>query len=172
MQKLNLYDISTEIEALSILMVDELGEITEASEELESYIENLLSSKTDGCAEYIRKLDDKVLNAKSRIDDLKKIAITTEKIKSNFINYIHLCMTKADKTEISGDLHTIRKRKPAKVLVIEDDKNIPLDFVETITIPETTEIKINKVELKKHLKDNKIEGVYLKDSDKKSIIIK
>lgn len=165
MKNLNLYEISTEFEALTELLEAEQGEVTESYAELEQQVQALLLDKTDGLVSYVQKLQDDIEVAKAhikRIQEWKKVRENTiERLKS----YTAECMTKIDKKKVQGTLGEVAVRKPVKQVQVDDERLIPAEYLKVVTT-------VDKVKLGKALKDGEeIEGARLMDG-KKSVQFK
>lgn len=156
---LSLYGITEEIQKLEVMLIDEQGEITEESENLTARVNELLSNKTDGCVGFVDQQKDLITAAKSRIAHLRDFISVRENSLTRFNEYVKTCLEQSGRDSFQGKLYQVKLRKPSKVLVIEDDGNVPPEFVtiETIT-------KINKTDLKKAIKaGTEIKGVTLAD---------
>lgn len=167
MSNLSLYDISTEFEALREMLENDGGEVTQDNEALEVYIQNLLTTKTDGCVQYIESQEDLINLAKEKITRLKNFIDSKENTIERFKNYVMSCMDRMQIKEVTGKLCQIKERKPSKVVVVEDQDKIPAEFV---TVEVVT--KVDKNKLKKAISEGaKIEGASLVDG-KRSLMFK
>jgi hypothetical protein len=164
---LSLYGITNEIEALGSMLMDDEGEITEDHEELEAAIMNALTTKADGCVGFVQREKDLIIAAKARIEGLRDFIKVHENRMAAFDRNVAQCMKLLGHSKLKGITSTITIRKPSKVLFIEDQKFVPNQF---LTVK--SEVKVDKAELKKFVKDNEVKGVRLVDSEKISIIYK
>jgi predicted nucleic acid-binding Zn-ribbon protein len=165
MSDLSLYAITEEFQKLNQLLVQNQGEIDENQELILAELNELLQKKTDGVVGYQKKLKDQILIAKARRDEISDYVKALEKRKESFESYIYDCLENAD--HFSGELHKIKRRKPAKVLKITDKDKIPFEFLEIVK-----ETKVLQSEIKKQLRSGaSIDGAELVDSNKKSITI-
>lgn len=157
---LSLYSITSETEILNEMLSQDMGEIDESYEQLYSSLQNLLSSKTDACVGYIKKEEDLIQIAKNKIKELKELIAAKEKKIERFKEYVCVCLDKLNKSAFEGTLYQIKKRKPSKVLVIDDENEVPPEFIEVVK-----QIKINKSDLIKSVKNGDIvsDKIYLKD---------
>jgi len=167
MSNLSLYELTSEVEALTQMLEQDEGEVTTTSEQLEVYIQNLLVTKVEGCVAYIDQQEDLIKLAKEKIDRLRAFASSKENAIERFKGYILSCMDRMEVDELKGKINSIKKRKPSKICVIESEEKIPAIYktIEVIT-------KVDKMKLKKDMTDGtKIEGACLVDG-KRSLIIK
>ena len=163
----SLYEITQEFDALEEMLSYDEGEVSESHEQLEGYIDELLSKKTNGLIEYVRREQDRIALAKKRISELRDFT-TIQQNKIERINeYVAMCMTRLGKSKIGSDMGSITLRKPTKIVQINNEEKVPSQFKTIETI-----VKIDKVSLKKALKESGIEGCELVDSQKKSLIYK
>ena len=164
---LTLYGITEEMEALEQLLEMDEGEIKEDWERLEGELLKLLNGKVDATCGYVQKLKDMVEAAKAqkkRLDDFIK---SKENKIDRLGEYVQFCLEKTGRDKFTGELYEMKVRKPSKVLLIDDEKNIPLEFTESIQT-----IKIDKASLKKWVQaGNAAEGIRLVDG-KKSVMFK
>lgn len=160
MSDLSLYAITDEIEKLNLMLELDEGEFNESYENLYTEIHELLTKKTDGCVGYIKKQEDLILLAKNKIKELKELIAAKEKKIERFKEYVCVCLDKLNKSAFEGTLYQIKKRKPSKVLVIDDENEVPPEFIEVVK-----QIKINKSDLIKSVKNGDIvsDKIYLKD---------
>ncbi len=141
---LTLYGISEEMEALEEILEQDHGEVTEEYEELENQILTFLNSKVDGCVGVINRKKDLITLAKEQKRKLDSFIKKHDNGINKFSEYVETCLTKTNQKSFNGNLHTIKMRKPTKVVEIYDEKRIPAEFIEVV---HTT--KILKSEIKK-----------------------
>lgn len=153
MKKINLYEIGDELEAMGELMIADGGEVTEESEELMNYVQKLISGKTDGCVEYINRLDDELAMIDKRVADIAQHRLIVEKKKANFISYLEMCMNKMKVKKIQGMKHRMTMKKGSIKTTIFDEDKIPDEYKVKTVIPEKTEVKIPLKGLKEALQN-------------------
>lgn len=164
--KINLYQITQEIEAFTELIAMDAGEISETSEQLERQMEHLLATKTEGCINFVEREKDLIAIADEKIKALQEFKRKKKASIDRFQNYVGDCLERTGREAFESDLYKVKFRKPSKVLEVEDEKNVPVEFVviETIT-------KIDRVGLKKAVKNGLlVDGISLQDG-KKSLIM-
>lgn len=168
MSNLSLYAMTQEIEALNeIFEKMDAGEINETGEELQNYINELVVNKVDACVEFVNSKDELIELAKSRIVKLREFISIQENAASRFEEYVTMCMDKMGVESIKGKLCEIKKRKPSKVLLIEDENKVPAQFTTVETI-----VKIDKNAIKESIKSGlTYDGISLVDG-KKSLSFK
>lgn len=166
MGKISLYQITEEFKALDELLEQEGGEISDASEELESSIAQLLTSKVDACVEYRIQEKDLIELAKQRIKQLQDFVKTKENKVKRYDEYIITCLERLDTKKVEGQLHSISIRKPSVSVNILDQDKIPAEYVTVETV-----IKIDKNKIRKALEDAPVEGATLV-SEKKSLTVR
>lgn len=159
--RISLYDITEEIKALDEILIQDQGEVTESFDELQGFITDLLSKKTDGCVNYIQSLEDNIIAAESRIKELKHFIDSRKSIIENFKKYINLCMDKTDCEKFVGEFYSIKKTKPRKIVNITDINKIDMEY---LVIPETPQTTVDKKALLSYLKSGgECEGASLID---------
>ena len=167
MTKINLYEITQELDALNQLFEMEQGEVTDELQDLEEYISKTLVHKADNLVDYVRSRKDRISLAKERINQLRELIRIEENGLERLDGYVANCMTRLDKKKIEGFISSITLRKPSKRVEIIDELALP---AELITIKQ--EKVIDKRELLKMLKEFPVEGAKLVESKKPSIIYK
>lgn len=145
---LSLYGITEELNALEEILMDEGGEITEASEELVEQANQLIESKVDGVVGFIKKQNDLIAIAKERKKEMDAFIKKKNNQIQRFNDYVKMCLEKSGKKEFTGTLNVIKLRKPSKILEIVDEALVPFEFKKSVT----TE-SIDKAELKKTIKN-------------------
>ena len=165
--KINLWDIAEEFEALEEMIIDAGGEVTGSHDELMEHVESILKTKTDGVVGYIDQQKDLIKLADEKIKALTDFKKARKKAIEGLSGYVIACMEKMETPKIQGSFHKIAIRKPVQIVSIDDETKVPMSF--TKVIPAT--VSIDKVELKKALKNGEIiEGITLVDG-KKSLTI-
>ena len=158
MNDLTLFGITQEIEALDEMIANDSGEISESSEELEKYIETLLSNKISGIFDYLRTQEQLISMAKERAEEFKKFIEVKKNAVERFKEYVSICLQKSGKDKFDDGIYKISLSKPRKVLPKEIDvDDVPLDFVDTV-------YKIDRKGLLAYLKKNESQYIKLVDS--------
>ena len=166
-KKVVLYDLATEMNALDELLKMDGGEITKEREELEKELLETISLKVDAYIGYTSNLEDEILAAEKRVAQLKVFISVRENAITRIKAYALRALENAKVMKFKGQFGEISTRKPTKVLKINDEKNIPINFL--ITKRET---KIDGKGLKSYLiSGKKVEGCEIVDG-KKSISFK
>lgn len=147
----SLYDITEEIKALDEMLNNDQGEISETYEELNDFINDLFSKKTDGCVNYVQSLADDINSAKERINEMKSFIQYRESAIESFKKYVQLCMDKTGQEKFVGEFYSIKKRASSKVVKILDENKIPIEYLSSKT---TT--NIDKKAILKALKNKEI----------------
>lgn len=164
---MNLYNISEEVLALEEMIINDNGEFTEAHEELQNYVNNMLTHKVDNFVNFIQKQEDQIEIAKKRRDELGKIIGQRSELINRLKKYAMTCMKFLNAEKLEGNLHYLKFRKLPRTVEIIDENKIPKQYIKTVV-----ERSIDKLAIKHELKKgNKIEGVCLSNS-KESLIIK
>ena len=164
---MNLYNISQEVLALEEMIINDAGEFTEDHEELQKYVNNMLTHKVDNFVNFIQKQEDQVEIAKKRKDEIAKFIKQREQLIERLKSYVMNCMKVLNTEKLEGNLHCLKFRKPSQIVEIIDENKIPEEYVKIIV-----ERKIDKIALKDELKKGVvIEGVCLSNG-KESLIIK
>ncbi len=153
------------MQRLERIFEDSQGELSTANEEQYSYMIDLLQNKTDDFVEFIRKQEDLIEVAKSRLKQYQDYLKARENKIYALENYCIACMNKLNVDRFEGQLNEIKKRKPVQVVKILDENKIPPEFV---TIEQT--ISVNKSKLKNALKNGDVEGAELIDSPNVSLM--
>lgn len=165
-KKLNLYNITEEIEAFAELMIMEEGEISESSESLERQIEHLLATKTEGCINFVDREKDLIAIADEKIKALQDFKKKKKNSIDRFQKYVGDCLEKTGRESFESDLYKIKFRKPSKVLSIEDENSVPVEFVTVETVT-----KIDKRALTAAVKKGlQVDGITLQDGKKNLIM--
>lgn len=138
---MNLYEITEEFNKLNEMLSESGGELTEEIENLEFYIQNLLTTKTDGMVYYVNSLEDDIEKADKHIARLQAYKKIRKNAISTLKNYTADCMTKLGKKKLKGEINEISISKPRKVVKITDPDKIPVHLLNTTVNPNLTEIK-------------------------------
>lgn len=153
MEKLSLYGITAEMQALENLweeaIDEETGEIRDAAtlEVLQSDIEMLLQNKATSLVKYCKDRDYFIDNVDQEIKKLQALKKTAVSKQENFKKYIKMCMQKLGipKLETTNGVLSLRKSESVS---IEDEKLIPAEFTTIVQ-----DIKISKTDIKKAIKE-------------------
>ncbi len=155
---LTLYGITKEMNQLEDLLFQSEGEVTQEVEEVQDKIQELLIHKVDGCAGYIEKQKDLIAIAKEKKKELDKFIKTKENAIESFSNYVKFCLQRTGKEKFTGLRREIYLRKPQKKVEILDQEKLPIQFIEI-----EKKVKVKTAEIKKALKEGKVEGAKLVD---------
>ena len=167
MRETSLYKLNKKIIDLDDALIASAGEITPALENALSELSLLIEEHTDSIANYVDYLKDCQALIKQRKTELTELqqsyALRLEKFKESVIE----TMERLGKTKKETPLSLIVIPKRRKVVEIEQENLIPIEYLEHI--PEVYKPDIKKIEsgLKSGLK---IDGAQLVDS-KQSIRI-
>ena len=166
-----LWDISDELTAYNDLIMMDEGEISEDHEALENQMMELLKNKTDGCYEYIERIQGLIKLANQKKSDVQKFIERKESELERFNFYILSCIEKSGEEKFTGSLYEIKMKKPSKKIIIDDPSKIDIKFQEKKPAVEEYYV-VDKAMLKKAFKNGEVkeEGFRLVDG-KKSIII-
>ena len=128
-------------------------------------VEGSIEEKVENVVKIIKENDgviDAIKNEIARLNQLKK---SHESKNDSLKNYIDTSMQIIEKDKLNAGLFKISYRKSSS-LVVTDESLIPVQFMKVI--PETK--VVDKVELKKFMKDNHVEGAVVEN--KKNLQIK
>jgi len=156
---MNLYELTENQIKLKSLIEDET--------ELQEYLDGINMQLEDKSKDlfFVMKnyesFNDSIDNEIKRLQDLKK---TYNGNIDRLKNYIEFNMKRGDIEKIETDLVTFALRKTPDKLIIDDETLIPEEYINI------KEVKsVDKMAIKRTLKDKKVEGVHL-ESDKKLTI--
>lgn len=166
MSNLSLYKISEEFDALDQLLEMDGGEVTEEYEQLERSAMELMRSKVDGCVEYINREKDLVDLADQKIKELQAFKTARKNKIERFSEYVKMVIDRNEGRPLIGGLNQIKLRKPSKVLVIDDESAVPVEFTKV-----ETKVTIDKAALKKAVKNNDVSDSKIRLEDGKTSVI-
>ena len=132
-------------------------ELTE--EEQQSLLDNVEGSIEDKVENVVKLIKDNegtieaIKNEVSRLNQMKE-SLTSK--NNSLKRYIDTSMQIIDKDNLSAGLFKISYRKSSS-LIVTDESLIPVQFMKIV--PETK--TVDKVELKKFMKDNHVEGAVI-----------
>ena len=163
MNDLSLYAIAEEQEAITALLEMDRGEVTEDHEALITQVEQMIAHKTDRVVGFFNYLTDEIEKAKKRRDEISAFIKVREAAQVRLKEYVAGCMDKLKINHFKGEFYEIKERKPSKVLHINHESLVPVDFTTV-----ETKVKINKVELKAAVKAGtvNVEGIELVDGER------
>jgi len=147
---------------------NQIKELDLTEEEQQSLLDNVEGSIEDKVENVVKVIKDNegtieaIKNEVSRLNQMK--ASLTSK-NDSLKRYIDTSMQIIDKDKLSAGLFKISYRKSSS-LTITDESLIPVQFIKIV--PETK--VVDRVELKKFMKDNHVEGAVVKN--KKNLQIK
>lgn len=144
-----LWGITSELRAIEQALINNGGEIDEEKEQLMERLNQVLSTKVDGVVNFVRSQEDFVESIDKRIEELKKLKTKILNGMKRFDSYVLNCMDSQGVVKLEGQFDQIMIRKPAQVLEIVNEDDIPLEFLSV----ETKEIrKIDTAKIKELLK--------------------
>ena len=159
---MNLYDINEQLtNAIEYGVDTETGEILDGQELSDkiSEISMALDDKIENIACYIKNL----LSDIEALKNEKKVLEQRAKTKENQAEYLKrylsnfMIMNKIPKFETPKCKISFRK---SAVVIIDDENKVPNEYKKT-----NTEVKIDKTELKKYLKNNKCDGAHIEEKE-------
>lgn len=166
MSDLSLYRITENLKEVEQKLIESGGEVSEEIEDTLVTLQNELVQKTDGVAEWMMSLKDKLEIIEKRRKELQEIERTAKNQYDSFVNYVATCMKRLDLTKVEGKIHRVTLRKPTLSVEITDETKIPNEFVVSKKV-----YSVDKKALKEALKNKSIDGAELKPS-KPSLLIK
>lgn len=166
MSTLSLYQITEELTALDDLLELEGGEITDEYEDLEKTVMHLMETKVDGCVEYVNREKDLISLGEAKVKELQEFVKARKRKIERFSEYVKLVLERTGSSSLTGALNQIKLRKPAQVLVIEDESAVPMEYTTVETV-----VKIDKAGLKKAVKAGEVNHPKLRLEDGKSSLI-
>ena len=155
MSNLSLYDITEEKEAITALLEMDQGEVTEDHEALITQVEQMIALKTDRVVGFYNYLTDEIDNAKKRRDEITGFIKVREAAQKRLKDYVANCMAKLEVKSFEGEFYEIKERKPSKVLHINHESLVPVDYTTVETV-----VKVNKAELKQAIKSGEKTALY------------
>lgn len=158
----SLYSLTEELTT----MMDEIsgagGELSENLEAAHHTVMGLISSKTDSVCGWVRSQEDLIAAIDLRLKELSAMKKKVGDRIDRFDGYVNACLMKAGTMKLEGELHVIKKRKPTKIVVIQDETQIPLDYIVTPPPPKAAP---DKKAIADALKKNiEVPGCSLEDS--------
>lgn len=153
----NLYELSEDYQNIvDLLETSEDEEVIELLTEALNSLNDDIKTKVDNIVRVVRNLQSDIDALKSEEKRLAERRKATERRVSNLEKYLFDFASSCKDKKIKGNLFEVAIRKNPVKVVIDDESNIPMDFV-------TKEVvhKIDKKSLKDFLKDNKIDGCRL-----------
>ena len=164
-RKKSLYQISEQLFSLTQDLSLNQGEINEEQEQLFELLQLELSTKVDGVIDYIKYQKSYIEEIKQRRKELQELEQVEQNKLDRFKTNVVKCMNLMQEPKLKGKFGLISLRKPSKKLVINDEKSIPIEFIEMTP-------KILKSELKKAIEQGEtIDGVSIVSGDQ-SILVK
>ena len=144
---------------LKVKRMEEEGADTETIIDTLNAIESAIEDKAENYHGFIKQLEGEIhaINTEQkRLVDLKRSKVNLiERLKQNLI----AALEATGSERIQTDTVIVSLRNNAYTLDIQDESNIPMDFVE-----EVIERKIDKRALLQYVKENEVEGIHLKRS--------
>ena len=144
---------------LKVKRMEEEGADTEMIIDTLNAIESAIEDKAENYHGFIRQLEGEIqtINTEQkRLADLKRSKVNLiDRLKQNLI----AALEATGSERIQTDTVIVSLRNNACTLDIQDESNIPMEFVE-----EVVERKIDKRALLQYVKENEVEGIHLKRS--------
>jgi hypothetical protein len=159
MNELTLYENSEELVALEELLSMDGGEITPEYLALEKRAMDSIALKTDSYTWFYNKMNDEIAAADDAIARMGEFIKARMNARNRLIGMVERCMELTGKDCFSGIFTEIKKRKPSKIVQIDDESKLPFEYctVETVT-------KIDKKKISEALKNDVIvDGASLVD---------
>lgn len=149
---------------VELIEVEEINE--EVKAEIVEQIKLQMETKAEGIISVIRNYETRIETVKAEEKRLAEYRRSEEKKLERLKEYTIYCMEQMGNKKLDTNLERISLRKKPSTLVIADEDKIPGEYktVEQIT-------KIDRVQIKKDLKEKAIEGVELVEGGN-SLIIK
>lgn len=124
--------------------------------EYDHIIENALNDKSiqwkdkvEGICKMIKNIEGDIPSIDNEIKRLQQLKKTKTNQVESLKDYIKINMKNLNVNKVGTSLFKLSLRKPTEIVKIIDDKAIPKEYIKTIT-------EIDKISLKKDLKDGKI----------------
>lgn len=144
---------------LKVKRMEEEGADTETIIDTLNAIESAIEDKAENYHGFIKQLEGEIqtINTEQkRLADLKRSKVNLiDRLKQNLI----AALEATGSERIQTDTVIVSLRNNAYTLDIQDESNIPMEFVE-----EVVERKIDKRALLQYVKENEVEGIHLKRS--------
>ena len=144
---------------LKVKRMEEEGADTETIIDTLNAIESAIEDKVENYHGFIRQLEGEIqtINTEQkRLADLKRSKVNLiDRLKQNLI----AALEATGNERIQTDTVIVSLRSNPYTLDIQDESNIPMEFVE-----EVIERKIDKRALLQYVKENEVEGIHLKRS--------
>lgn len=152
MEKLNLYTMTNDI--VELMGVEEVGE-NEKAEMIEA-IKDMIANKAEGIIAITRNFESRIDAIKSEEKRLAEYRKSEEKKLDRLKEYTLECLSNANIKKLDTNLGRISLAKKPASLEIIDESKVPNIYK---TTKEVT--SIDKAQIKKDLKENKVDGVAL-----------
>jgi hypothetical protein len=166
MKNNSLYAITSELQSLLDEVTELQGELTPDLEVRMENVNHAITMKTDNVVQWVQSQEDLISLVDMKVKELADFKKGILAKLDRFDGYVDACLNRMNTNKIQGELYQISKRKPTKVVIIHDEKEIPMDFIK-IPEPEPT---IMKTEIAKALKSGQsVPGASLEDSKNVSI---
>ena len=125
----NLYDISSDLQAIHNAIIEQDGELTP---DLEASLDRLnleLSNKVHGIGKWLRNLEGNEAAIQAEIDRLEKRKKSISNLETRLKEYVKLCMHKANKKKLEFPLFTARIQANPPSVEITDEHKLPAKYV-------------------------------------------
>lgn len=161
-KSISLYEMTNDL--VSLIDTEEMNEEVKA-EIIEAIKENL-EAKAENIIAVIRNYETRIEGIKSEEKRLSEYRRSEEKKLENLKEYTKYCMEQLDHKKLDTNLGRLSLKKKPASLEIVDESLIPNEYKD-----EVTTIKVDKMQIKKDLKEKEITGVKLVEGGN-SLVIK
>lgn len=162
----HLYELTAQVKDLQKLVAD--GELT--TQQIADTMDGLnleVSEKANRILYMVKNIDGMTAGIDGEIKRLTARKKVFDNAKESIKSYLKINMEATGTSKIECDLFTITLKKPAKIVIIDDEDALPDDLVST-----TVTIKPDKKAIAILLKDGEeVEGAHLGEG-KSALIIK
>lgn len=137
----NLYDITGDIMGLREMATD--PELPEgALDDTFEALEGLFNDKCENICKVLKNIEAEAAACKAEADRLLARKKIFENDSARLADFMHTQMKKAGIKKIDGTLFTILSRQGTEVVIIDDEDEIPDDFVETEVVTKVDKKKV------------------------------
>lgn len=161
MNDVTLFSLADDYAHFQNKLITSLGELTEDDEQNEERINKALVEKTDNVAKFVNFTFSEEDRIKNEIETLQKHLKVIGNGRERFIKYAATCMDKMKVSKIEGSEYVIKKKKPTKIVQIDDPNKLPIDLISSNTVTTTTP---DKKAIKQRFKDgHEVKGAKMVD---------
>lgn len=141
---MNLYEIVEQVELVGKAIEENQGELDNNLDNMSSLVFSALTQKTDGCANYIHRMNDQIDAANNRVKELQSFIKAKKHHVENFKKYIIYCLDSANLQKVEGNVYSFKKTKPREQVEITN-----ADIVDGKFKTEVVTTKVSKTAIKK-----------------------